>query len=104
MDEGDHPVDAAARRAVDELGPGRREAFERACEVVDLEAEVMHRRAPALSEEASDPGARVRRLEELDPGGALGREHDADSLIRDVVLGSDRVPERVAIEGDRVGK
>ena len=54
MEECDQAVNTAARCAIDQLYPGRDQTLEGSGEVVDLEAEVMHRRASAVGEEASD--------------------------------------------------
>src|SRR5439155_26057324 len=86
MKEGDHALRAAPRCLVDELDPLRGEASERSRKIGDLEADVMHRRAPALGEESRDTRLGVRRLEQLDARLALREEHDLHALLVEPVL------------------
>src|SRR6267143_5784604 len=94
------PFRALARRAVDELDAGRGQAIERGHQVGDLETQVVHRGAPPLGQEARHARLRVGRLEQLDPRLALAHEYDTNPLLGERVLGSDRVAEDVAIEGN----
>src|SRR2546428_6162208 len=103
MKERDHALRAAPRPRVDELDPPRGEASERSRKIGDLEADVVHRRAAALGEEARDTRLGVGRLEQLDARLTLGEEHHLHALRVEPMLGADGVAEDVAIERDRIG-
>src|SRR5919197_4944515 len=90
--------------AIDELDALALETRERPRDVGDLEAQVMHRGAASLGDEAGDPRFAIRRLEELDARRVARGEHDAHALVRDDVLAPDGVPEDVTVEGDRIGE
>jgi hypothetical protein len=102
VDEGHKAFGTSPRRPIDELDALPHQAVKRPGKVDDLEAEVMHRGAPALGEEARDARVLVGRLEKLDAGVTAGREDDLHLLVGHVVDGTDRVPQDVAIEGQRI--
>ena len=102
VNESHEALGSDPRRVVDQLDSLPRQAVKRASKVDDLEAEVMHRGAPALGQESRDPGLCVGRLEELDPGVATRHEDDLHLLLGHVVHRTDRVPEDVTVEGQRI--
>ena len=81
MEERHKAVHTLAWRAIDELDSLVRKAGERAREIAHLEAQVMHRRPPALGNEARHTRSRVGGLEQLDAGLTLRREHGPDALL-----------------------
>ena len=103
MDEGDGALRPDAGRAIDELDALPGHAVKRARKVRDLEAEVVHRGASALRQESRDAGLGVGRLEKLDPGVAARHEDDLHVLVGHVVHRTDRVPQDIAVEGQRIG-
>jgi hypothetical protein len=102
VEESHETLGSDSRRLVDELNALPHQAVKRARKVDDLEADVMHRGAPALRQESRDARLGIGRLEKLDAGIALRDEDDLHLLIGHVVHRTDGVPEHVAIEGQRV--
>ena len=102
MHEGHATVDADPWRAVDELDTLMLQAVKRAREIRDLEAQVVHRGAPALGQKTSDAGFAVGRFQQLDTRLAARDEDDLDALVADVVHRADGIAEDVAIERKRV--
>ena len=101
MNERHESLSSDPRRLIDQLDALPRQAVKRARKVDDLEAEVMHRGASALRQESRDAGLGVGRLEKLDPGVATRHEDDLHVLVGQVMHRTDRVPQDVAIVGQR---
>jgi hypothetical protein len=102
VEEGDQTLGANARRSIDQLDPFAQQAVKRAREVRDLEAEVMQRGAASLRQESRDARFGVGGLEKLDSRVGSRDEDDLHVLIGHVVHRTDRVPEHVAVEGQRI--
>src|SRR5438270_10293657 len=98
MQERDIALRAASRRSVDQLDAFARELIDRPGQVVDGEADVMHRGAAALVEEARDAGSRVDRLHQLDERVAHREEGDTDALLGDVLNGARLESQPIAVE------
>ncbi len=81
MDECDLEAEhAAARRLVDQLGAGFREAREGGAKVVDLVCHVVHP-GPALRKEATDRCVLAERAEQLEPAVSDANGRSLDSLF-----------------------
>lgn len=72
--------DPPPRLLVDELRAGGSKTGELLRDVVDLQCEVVHPRAP-LREELADRSFGAARREELDAAGAAAHEHDVGALL-----------------------
>src|SRR3954470_10613958 len=103
VNEGDESLDASSRCAIDELDAVLRQAVERASEVIDLEADVMHRGAASIGQKARDARFGIGRLEQLEPRCAARDERHLHLLVAHLVELADRVAEHVPVERDRLG-
>lgn len=101
MKERDLAQGPGARLAIDQFDALRREDRQGRSKIVDDKAQVMQRRPPAFSKEASDTGRVVGRLDELDPGMRRLQEDSPHALIRDRVDGTGGQSEDVPVEGHR---
>ena len=101
MDERDleteHP---AARRCVDQLGPGAGKIVEGGANVVDLVRDVVHAR-PALREEAADGRVLPKRSEQLDTTVADTNRRRFNALVFDTLTMFEQLGLRV-IPGPRL--
>ena len=102
MDERDLvPEDAPPRALVDELRSRSREPGELKADVVDLERDVVHPRAP-LGEKLPHGGLRTARREKLDAAVSETEQCDIGPLLVDRLAKLDLGPEETPVSLDRL--
>ena len=94
---------ANSRLRIDQFDPALIQPGNHGCEVRHAQADVVES-FPALSEEASDGGIRLGRLQKLDAAFPQCQQSYLRLFLRDGLVAGDREPEDSLVKVDRLGQ